>query len=274
MNFMKSKNMRGGAVAMLAGALLLCGISAQASPAKFDIPGAFPGDFRIDFLATDFKLSGGSTGALSTASTIDFSVGAQTMPDSGIYAINVAPAGFNFVGFQPVSYLPVDVYGAGIGTGTFDTNTGNWSLDMPTLFVINNYDWGSGSGFRVDLHLTTRNISIPDHLGYAGYSTTYASPMVLDPASPDPWGNLHLVAAGYTPIDEDATLNYDLTLINSIAAKYTGGWHLGNPFPGLQYEFDIAGNDPQVTSAVPEPVSVMLLMSGLAGLAGLKSKRC
>lgn len=62
MSLLKNKKMRGGAVAMVAGAMLFCSASAQASPAKFDIPGAFPGDFRINFLANDFKLAGESAG--------------------------------------------------------------------------------------------------------------------------------------------------------------------------------------------------------------------
>lgn len=238
-----------------------------ASPAKFSIPGDFPGNFRIDFLGTGFKLSGAPSGALSTGSTIQFSVGAETSPGSGIYNTSVVPSGFNFVGFEPLIGLPFDVYGAGIGTGTFDTNTGHWSIDMPSLFVVN----GSGYATRIDLHLTTNNIFIPADPLNSGYTTTAASPMVLDELSLEPWGDLNLVAGGIVQNSADLILTYDFGLINEIGNNYTNFILDANPFEGVQYEFNIFGNDPLVS--VPVPAAAWLFASGLLGLAGIARHR-
>src|SRR3972149_9452306 len=103
-------------VVFLLGLSFLVAGTSQASPAKFNIPGDFPGNFQIDFLGTDFKFPafGGSVGSLSTESTIDFSVGSETFSGSGIYNTSVAPGGFNFVGFTAVGIF-FDVYGAGTG---------------------------------------------------------------------------------------------------------------------------------------------------------------
>jgi hypothetical protein len=268
--FMKSR-FSGGVCAFL---MVLVSSGASASPAKFNIPGDFPGDFQIDFLGTDFKLAGTPTGALSTASTIQFSVGSETSAGSGIYNITIAPQGFNFLGFQPVSGLPFDVYGAGTGSGTFDTTTGHWSVDMPALFVQVGDDGFGGSvgdGTRVDFHLTTSNIFIPGDGFVPGYMTSFASPMVLDESSPDPWGDLYLVAGGLVPNSAALTLAYDTDLINSIAGSYSA-WSLDeNHFQGIQYEFDIYGNDPLV-STVPVPGAFWLFGSGLLGL--IEISRC
>ncbi|OGI52761.1 MAG: hypothetical protein A3A87_03965 [Candidatus Muproteobacteria bacterium RIFCSPLOWO2_01_FULL_60_18] len=258
-------------VVFLLGLSFLAAGTSRASPAKFVIPDAFPGNFRIDFLGTDFKLWGNSSGTLSTESTIDFSVGTETSSGSGIYNISVAPGGFQFLGFGPGFGLLFDAYGAGTGTGTFDTSTGDWVVDMPTLFVNYWYDeFGNknGNGMRLDFHLTTSNIWIPTDGNNPGYWTTTASPMVLDVNSPQPWGDLHLVAGGLVPYANTLSLTYDWGLINTIAANYSS-WQIDtNPWVGIQYEFDIYGNDP-VVSAVPVPAAMWLFGSGLAGLFGL-----
>ena len=240
---------------------------AFASPAKFNIPGDFPGSFQIDFLGTDFKLSGNPTGSLSTASTIQFSVGSETSPGSGIYNTTVAPSGFNFLGFQPLSGLPFDVYGAGVGTGTFDTSTGDWSIDMPSLFVVSS----SGFATRVDFHLTTSNIFIPADPTNSGYMTTTASPMVIDEQSPQPWGDLNLVAGGIVQNSADLVLSYDFGLINNIGNNYANFVLDANPFKGVQYEFNIYGNDPLVS--VPVPATSWLFVSGLFGLVGIAKRK-
>ena len=262
-------------VYFLLGLSFLVAGTSQASPAKFNIPGDFPGNFRIDFLGTDFKLWGNSSGTLSTESTIDFSVGTETSSGSGIYNISVAPGGFQFLGFQPGFGLLFDVYGAGTGTGTFDTGTGGWVVDMPTLFV--NYSVIDGVktaayGTRLDFHLTTSNIWIPGHDDYSSYTTTTASPMVLDVNSLQSWGDLNLVAGGLVPYSSALTLTYDWDLINTIAANYSS-WQIDtNPWAGIQYEFDIYGNDP-VVSSVPVPAAMWLFGSGLAGLVGFARRK-
>lgn len=280
MNLFRRSVLRSCAIAMVSGAILLCGAVAEASPAKFDIPGAFPGNFQIDFLGTDFKLFGQSSGSLSTTSTINFSVGAETSTGSGIYNISVSPDGFQFDNFSPAVNLGLefDVYGAGAGNGTFDTNTGDWFLDIPTLFVhLQTYgasEFVGGQGTRVDLHLTTQNIWIYENYPGAnnGYLTTSATPMNLDESSTDPWGDLNLVAGGVVPFAADLTLDYDLGLISTIASGYDW-WDMDlDEFAGFQYEFDIFGNDPLVASSVPEPTSILLIASGLTGLAGLRRR--
>ena len=240
----------------------------EASPAKFNIPGDFPGDFRIDFLGTDFKLNGGPAGSLSTASTIDFHVGSGT---GGIYDIAVNPTGFNFLGFQAAG-LSFDVYGAGMGYGSFDTNTGHWDLYMPTLFMRND-DWSNyHDATRLDLHLTTQNIWVSDLYGSVGYMTTTASPMVLDEASPEPWGDLNLVAGGTVMNSSQLTLNYDWGLINSILSGYSNATIDRNTFAGVAYEFDIYGNDP-LLNPVPVPAAVWLFGSGIIGLLSVARRK-
>jgi len=241
-----------------------------ASPAKFNIPGDFPGTFQIDFLATDFFLSGISSGGLSTASTIQFSVGSETSAGSGVYETSVSPEGFSFVGFT-TSGLPFDVYGAGTGVGTFDTNTGHWEIDMPTLWV-NTDSFGNGNGTRLDYHLTTHNIAIPPAGFNAGYVTTTATPMVLNESSPDPWGDLNLVAGGIVPHSNDLLLTYDFGLITNIGSNYTNFQLDQNHFQGVQYEFNIYGNDPLVET-VPIPPAVWLFGSGLIGLIGIARRK-
>ncbi len=237
-----------------------------ASPAKFNIPGDFPGNFKIDFLGTDFKLNGASAGSLSTASNIKFSVGSETSTGSGIYNISTSANGFEFIGFNTFG-IDFDVYGAGIGRGMFDTNTGDWLLNMPTLFVFSS----SGVSTRVDLKLTTENILVPSMYDSA-YWTTTASPMILDESSPDPWGDINLVAAGITPFDDDVrVLDYDWNLINSIANNYDDFYLDQNPFPGMSYEFNIYGNDPLISS-VPVPAAIWLFGTGFIFLFSFRRK--
>lgn len=246
-----------------------------ASPAKFNIPGDFPGDFQIDFLGTDFKLGGTSSGSLSTESIIQFSVGSESSPASGIYNISVSPSGFDFLGFEPVPGLNFDVYGAGTGTGTFDTNTGHWAIDMPTLFVNVGSDVSGNPisyGTRIDFHLTTENIFIPSAGSAPGYMTTSATPMVIDESSPDPWGDMNLVAGGIVPDATELTLAYDFGLMSDIGSSYTNFILDPNIWTGTQYEFDIYGNDPLVNT-VPLPAAVWLFGSGLLGLIGLARRK-
>ena len=253
--------------------LMTCAGATSASPAKFNIPGDFPGNFRIDFLGTDFKLNGDSAGALSTASTIQFSVGSETSPGSGIYNITVSPSGFDFLGFVALG-LPFDVFGAGTGSGTFNSITGDWAIDMPTLFV-NVSGSGPGQvsyGTRLDFHLTTSNIFIStDNFG-GGYWTTTATPMVIDESSSTPWGDLNLVAGGRVPNSADLLLSYDYDLINSIGSTYKNFQLDTDVWEGVPYEFDIYGNDPQISN-VPLPAAVWLLGSGLLGLTGIAGRK-
>ena len=241
--------------------------AAFASPAKFDIPGDFPGDFQIDFLGTDFKLGGIPAGTLSTESTIQFSVGSETSTGSGIYNTSVSPSGFSFLGFMP-SGLTFDVYGAGAGTGIFDSATGHWEIDMPTLFVNHGSDHLGNpvyGGTRLDLHLTTQNIFIPASLSNPGYMTTTATPMVINESSLDPWGDLNLVAGGVIPNSADLTMAYDFGLIGDISNNYANFTLDPGYWTGAQYEFNIYGNDPLV-STVPAPAAIWLFGSGLLGL--------
>ncbi len=265
----------------LFGALCACFLTlvsgvTSASPAKFNIPGDFPGTFQIDFLGTDFKLSGSSSGSLSTASIIQFSVGSETSAGSGIYNTSVSPLGFSFLGFEPVAGLGFDVYGAGTGTGTFDTTTGDWEINMPTLFVNVSTDISGNVttyGTRLDFKLTTQNIFVPSAGGsLPGYWTTTATPMVIDESSPDPWGDLNLVAGGIVPNSADLVLAYDFGLINDIGNTYTNFLLDANVWEGVQYEFDIFGNDPLV-STVPVPAAVWLFGSGLLGLFGAAGRK-
>ncbi len=241
---------------------------AFASPAKFNIPEDFPGLFQIDFLGTDFKLGGASSGSLSTESTVQFSVGSESSSTPGVYNISVSPSGFDFLGFEPVPGLNFDIYGAGNGSGTFDSNTGHWTLAMPTLFVnVGGDHLGNpiSYGTRIDFHLTTENILIPASGSAPAYMTTSASPMVIDEFSPEPWGDLNLVAGGLVSAPSELTLAYDFGLINDIANSYTNFIVDPEIWTGAQYEFDIYGNDPLV-NAVPVPAAVWLFGSGLIGL--------
>ena len=259
---------------LLSGLLAIVPVAAAATPAKFDIPGDFPGVFQIDFLGTDFKLNGSSTGALSTASTIQFSVGAETGPGSGIYNTTVSPSGFSFLGFQAIQGLSFDVYGAGTGTGTFDAITGHWTIDMPTLFVNTGGLPQNPIAYatRLDFHLTTENVFVPDSLAQPGYWTTTATPMVIDETSPEPWGDLNLVAGGIVPHASELSLNYDPVLIASIATRYTTFMLDPDIWTGVQYEFDIYGNDPLVNT-VPVPAAAWLFGSGVLALIGLAVRR-
>ena len=248
--------------------------STWAGYAKFPIPEAFPGNFFIDFLATDFYLNGSSAGGLSNESTIQFSVGSETSLGSGVFNTSVSPDGFIFVGFSAAG-LPFDVYGAGTGTGTFDTNSGNWEIDMPTLWV-NQSGGGPGGttaiGTRLDFHLTTNNIFIPsDSFSNQGYMTTTASSMIIDDSNPA-WGDMHLVAGGVVPNSSELNNSlYDYDLINSIASTYSNFSLDTNQWEGIQYEFNIYGNDP--LASVPVPAAVWLFSSGLLGLIGIARRQ-
>ena len=242
-----------------------------ASPAKFDIPGDFPGTFQIDFLGTDFKLGGVSSGSLSTESKVQFSVGSESSSGSGIYNISTSPSGFDFQGFKPITGLDFDIFGAGTGTGTFDTNTGHWTIDMPTLFVNVGSDHLENPisyGTRVDFHLTTENILIPASGTSPAYMTTSATPMVIDESSLEPWGDLNLVAGGVIADPLNLALAYDFGLISEISNGYTDFRLDPKIWTGAQYEFDIYGNDPLVNT-VPVPAAVWLFGSGLLGLVGV-----
>jgi len=102
--------------------------------------------------------------------------------------------------------------------------------------------------------------------------TTTASPMVIDELSSEPWGDLNLVAGGIVPNSADLLLTYDFGLINDIGSGYTQFLLDTNPFAGIQYEFDIYGNDPLV-SAVPVPAAVWFFGSGLLGLIGIARRK-
>ena len=89
--------------------------------------------------------------------------------------------------------------------------------------------------------------------------------MVIDESSPLPWGDLNLVAGGIVPLPEGQTLAYDFGLISDIGNSYTNFILDPDIWTGVQYEFDIYGNDPLISS-VPLPAAIWLFGSGLVGL--------
>jgi len=219
----------------------------------FPIPGAFPGTFFIDFLATQFLLNSTPAGTLSSNSQILFDVVGP--PTGDIWQIVVAPEQFQFVGFSPAFSNGASVFGAGTGTGTFNVASGDWSLDMPTMFLVDS----SSSYTKIDLHFTTGD---PGMISNVPSGVLPGSPMVLDTENPA-WGNLDIVAAGF--IMQTPTLAYDDALVSSILNNnptYTtnGNWAFSN----LPYEFRVHGHDP--IASVPEPGSLTLVVSAMVGL--------
>jgi len=75
--------------------------------------------------------------------------------------------------------------------------------DFPGIYNASVSDDGYGNittyGTRLDFKLTTQNIFVPSAGSLPGYWTTTATPMVIDESSPDPWGDLNLVAGGIVP---------------------------------------------------------------------------
>ncbi|OIO06978.1 hypothetical protein CO115_03540 [Candidatus Falkowbacteria bacterium CG_4_9_14_3_um_filter_36_9] len=236
---------------------------------KFNIPGDFPGNFRIDFLGTEFLVVSNISGNFSNKSTIYFSVN-NDLDCDGIYGITVNQAGFNFVNIEiPAFSWIFDVFAIGDGVGTFNSNTGDWILDIPVLFREKfTFDWYLD--FFIPLHLTTQNVYIPDSFYTDKFGnpivpahwTTSAYQMIMNQNNPE-CGNLGLVAAGKVPTLKELE-NYNWGLVDNyyIGIAYNALYGGGNyVFANQMYEFHIKGNDP--VSSVPEPSTALLLVTGV-----------
>jgi hypothetical protein len=230
-----------------------------ASCAKFDIPGAFPGDFYIDFITTQFSwgldMNGdnnpdlGDQGSLSTASTISFTVAGQQLDNPNRYDLSVGANDFQFIGLNGGSG-DISIWGVGSGEGWIDTNTGDWELNMPILVAPT----GVSLYFVGNLTFSTLNPG-----GVA---------MVIDPNDSD-WGKLTI-----TSDEMMAAENVDAALLNQIVSDNNLTSALHDPFTAasdLTMNFVIEGIDP--ISAVPVPAAAWLFSSALIGLAGIKRKK-
>ena len=227
--------------------------------AKFDIPGAFPGDFYIDFTGTSMTwrsvFSGDIEGGLSTSSQIDFSVG-DPIEGTDEFGITVLADDFQFEGVETDS-LGMNVWGAGTGTGSIDIMTGDWELLMPVLIAVPMSSTSPLSFWAVgDLLFSTANPG--------------GSAMILDPNNTD-WGKLTI--ASNTLYN---STSYNQQIIDDIFAENTSlamSRDFGSYTPessNIEFDFVIEGIDP--VSEVPVPAAGWFFATSMMILFGKKRK--
>ena len=218
--------------------------------AKFDIPGAFPGDFYIDFQAVEFSwaaagLSGG--GSLSTESQISFHVGDVLANNPTSYQLSMDPDGFQFVDLNWGIWVPgnsvANIYAVGTGYGRLDSQSGDWELTVPFLLQLTDYQMS----YVGNLVLSTLNPG--------------GSAMILDPANSD-WGKLTIVSEGSV----GPATGVDQALYEQLNQGYSDMTSAS----ALDLNFTIQGIDP--VTAVPVPASLWLFGSALLSVFGVKRK--
>jgi len=229
-----------------------CFFSLPAMAGMLNVPEDFPGQFRMDLLAWDLyvedpnNLSLGGSVLDMVDNYIEFNASAFDNPSGsptyGTSTLSVSATDF-MIGSGTFFGAPVEFYINGAGTGTLVDNgdgTGDWTLTIP-MYTIWNYNFIP----MEDLTLST--------IGSVTYYTDVYDPITNSYIQETTTGESMDYATG------------DAVLVGRSTA--TSG-----QFQGFSGTFVILGNDP-IVAAVPEPSSLLLIVSGLVGLIQLKKKR-
>lgn len=216
------------------------------------VPGDFPGDFTMDLLTMNLYLDNPETQSFEASIPvalnelgINFSASAfdnpSGNPNYGTSTLTASGQDFPFeIGSGMYNGLPLTFYIAGGGPGTLTdlgNGTGNWELTVP---IYANYDGTDGN--PISLHLSTA----------ASY-------------------DYYVDASGNTATVSGTAMNYengDLLMVGQVLCD--------SPiFEGLRGTFVMQGNDPfkpPPPPPIPEPASMILMATGLAGLLGMRRK--
>jgi len=189
------------------------------------------------------------------------------------------PYGFTVVEdnstIDPSLQLSVDVTAGGSGLTLFTfTNVGGLQSTITDIY----FDWGNMSGLTFDSYSSTGEVNF-DHFANpadlsGGQNIAFSADWSTDAASPAGTGKNGIDNFTGTGVQDSLTIAFTgLAFENILSALDNGTYRIGLHVQGLadgESESYVNGGG---TSPVPEPATMLLFGTGVAGLAGFARKK-
>lgn len=206
--------------------------------------------------------------ALATMMFIAVAGTAQAVPYGFTVVENNSP-------IDPSMQLSVDVTDGGSGKSLFKfTNTGSILSTITDIY----FDWGIGTALTFDSYSTTGGVSF-DHFANpanlsGGQNISFTADWSTDADSPAGTGKNGIDNFTGTGIQDTLTIAFTgLSFGNIISALDNGTYRIGLHLQGLSDGESESYVNSGGTSPVPEPATMLLFGTGLAGLAGFVRKK-